>query len=288
MTGKTKVIDPFQQELYQDTPWITRNRELNTQTYDLYNRAIEDLGRQNQDYYEAQASKAMQSAWGDYNRNYQKAVNQNLARNYGRTGSTASTSGGYVTDSLQRQYNDAAARLATQQAQYQDQFINSALNRDLAKLGTYGDIFNTSGVIPEEVDRMNYQIDQQNKQRQWQADATRQMNKKGIMGTIGQIGGTAIGAYFGGPVGAQIGNALGGAIGGSFDNQYVMPGQQASQPSFDISGIDLGDLKSTGNWDKLTNKVKNSKIISNLFGNTANASGGFKPTFSGYTKLFGN
>lgn len=273
MTGKTKVIDPFQQELYQDTPWISRNRELNTQAYDLYSQGLGELGKQDQQYYEGQASRAMQSAWDDYARNYQKAVNQNLARNYGRTGSTASTSGGYVTDSLQRQYNDAAARLATQQAQYQDQFINSALNRDLARLNQYSNAFNTSGKTAEEVDRMNYQIDQENKQRQWQADATRQMNKKGIMGTIGQVGGTAIGAIFGGPVGAQIGNALGGAIGGSFDNQYVTAGQQASQPSFDISGIDLGDLKLTGNWGKLTDKVKNSEIISKFFGNTKMSGG---------------
>lgn len=250
MTGKTKVIDPFQQELYQDTPWITRNRELNTQTYDLYKQAIEDLGRQNQDYYEGQASRAMQSAWNDYARNYQKAVNQNLARNYGRTGSTVSTSGGYVTDSLQRQYNDAAARLATQQAQYQDQFINSALNRDLAKLGTYGDIFNTSGVIPEEVDRMNYQIDQENKQRQWQADATRKMNETGTWGKIGGTAGTVVGgivgAYFGNPaLGAQLGNALGSGVGGSFDDRYVQAGQQASQSnSGGLGGIDLSSLTS--------------------------------------------
>lgn len=266
MTGKTKTIAPFQQELYQDTPWITRNRELNTQTYDLYSNALEDLSRQNQDYYEGLASKAMQSSWDDLNRSYQKAVNQNLARNYGRTGSTASTSGGYVTDSMQRNYNDIASRLASQQAQYQEQFINSALNRDLAKLSQYSNAFNTSGKTAEEVDRMNYQIDQENKQRQWQADATRKMNKRGILGTIGQIGGTVIGGVFGGPVGAQLGNAIGGAIGGSFDDRYVMPTQQASQPSFDISGIDLGDLKSTGNWGKLTSKVKNSNIIQNLFG----------------------
>ena len=271
MTGKTKVIDPFQQELYQDTPWITRNRELNTQTYDLYNRAIEDLGRQNQDYYEAQASKAMQSAWNDYNRNYQKAVNQNLARNYGRTGSIASTSGGYVTDNLQRQYNDAAARLATQQAQYQDQFINSALNRDLAKLGTYGDIFNTSGVIPEEVDRMNYQIDQQNKQRQWQADATKKMNETGTWGKIGGTAGTVVGgivgAYFGNPaLGAQVGNALGSGVGGSFDDKYVMPGQQAPQSN---SGGILGGLDLTS----ITGSKTNGKTASDFFGDMKNLFG---------------
>ena len=285
MTKKTKVIDPFQQDRYEDTPWITRNRELNTQTYDLYKQAIEDLGRQNQDYYEAQASRAMQSAWNDYNRNYQKAVNQNLARNYGRTGSTASTSGSYVTDSLQRQYNDAAARLATQQAQYQDQFINSALNRDLARLGTYGDIFNTSGIYPEQVDFYNYEkVDQANKQRQWQADATKKMNDPGKWGQIGQVGGqivgTAIGSYFGGPVGGQIGGAVGGAaggaLGGQFDTQYVMPGQQASQSnSSSLGGIDLSSLtsllsKSKGN---LTSNV-NSPNTASTFSGSAGIFGG--------------
>lgn len=286
MTKKTKVIDPFQQELYQDTPWISRNRELNTQSYDLFKNQLGEIGKQDQQYYEGLASKAMQSAWGDYNRNYQKAVNQNLARNYGRTGSTASTSGGYVTDSLQRQYNDAAARLATQQAQYQDQFINSALNRDLAKLQAYYAPFQSSGTTTENKDYRNYIVDQENRQRQWTADATKKMNDPGKWGQIGQVGGqivgTAIGSYFGGPVGGQIGGAVGGAaggaLGGQFDTQYVMPGQQASQSESGGFGLDqdmLGSLFS--NFKKGGSKNLASNVSSP---NTAS-------TFSGSAGIFG-
>ena len=219
MTKKKTPKLPMYEE-FQDTPWITRNRELNTQTYDLYSQGLEDLGRQNQDYYEGQASKAMQSAWGDYNRNYQKAVNQNLARNYGRTGSTASTSGGYVTDSLQRQYNDAAARLASQQAQLQDQFINSALSRDLSKLNQYSTAFNNSGAITQDVDKFNYDIRQQNKDRQWQNDVMKQREKTDIFKILSDAGASGFKGF---TTGMQTGNpwaAIGGAIGGSVSGAY--------------------------------------------------------------------
>lgn len=215
MTKKKTPKRPMYQ-LYEDSPWISRNRELNTQAYDLYSQGLEDLGRQNQDYYEGVASKAFQSAWDDYNRNYQKAVNQNLARNYGRTGSTASTSGGYITDSLQRQYNDAAARLASQQAQYQDQFINSALERDLAKLGQYGSAFNTSGKTTEQVDQMNYNTRLMNQDRAWQNDVMRENEKTNWGQVIGKgLGGAVTGFMAGGPIGAVV-----GAVGGAADGYY--------------------------------------------------------------------
>ena len=270
MTGKKKVISPFQQELYEDTPWISRNRELNAQSYDLFKNALTDLGQQDQQYYEGLASRAMGSAYDDLNRNYQNAVNQNLARNYGRFGTTASTSGGYVSDSLQRQYNDMASRLATQQAQYQDQFINSALNRDLAKLQAYYTPFINSGRTTEAVDLMNYKIGQENRQRQWQADATKKMNKTGTWGKVGGAAGTVVGgivgAYFGNPaLGAQLGNALGSGVGGGFDNKYVMAGQQASQSDNGmLGGLDLTSI---------IGSKTNGKTASDFFGDVKNMFG---------------
>lgn len=246
---KTPKLPMYQ--LYEDSPWISRNRELNTQAYDLYSQGLEDLGRQNQDYYEAQASRAMQSAWDDYARNYQKAVNQNLARNYGRTGSTTSTSGGYITDSLQRQYNDQAARLASQQAQLQDQFINSALQRDLARLGQYGNAFNTSGATTEQVDQMNYQTRLKNQDRQWQNDVTR-ANEKFNLGTFAAdtIGGAVGGFMMGGPVGAVV-----GAAGGALNNAY---GSGGANP---VTSAMSSALKA-----KNTNKL-DINTLKQLFGN---------------------
>lgn len=220
-TPKLPLYDTF-----EDTPWISRNRELNTQAYDLYSQGLGELGKQDQQYYEGLASQATRSAWDDYNRNYQNAVNQNLARNYGRTGSTASTSGGYVTDSLQRQYNNAASKLASQQAQLQDQFINSALNRDLAKLNQYGSAFNNSGAITQDVDKFNYDIRQQNKDRQWQNDVMKQREKTDIFKILSDAGasgfkGFTTGMQTGNPY-ATIGGAIGGAASGAY-NAYADP-----------------------------------------------------------------
>lgn len=207
-------------DLYNDSPWISRNRELNAQSYDLFKNALTDLGQQDQQYYEGLASRAMDSAYNDLNRNYQNAVNQNLARNYGRTGSTASTSGGYITDSLQRQYNDMATRMASQQAQLQDQFINSGLNRDLSKLQSYYAPFTNSGLVTEQVDQMNYRTTQDNKYRQWQNDIIRQRNKTDPFQMISNSAASGFKGFTQGASTGNLGAAIGGGIGGAISGAY--------------------------------------------------------------------
>lgn len=282
---------------FEDTPWISRNRELNTQAYDLYSNALGELGKQDQQYYEGQASKAMQSAWGDYNRNYQKAVNQNLARNYGRTGSTASTSGGYVTDSLQRQYNDAAARLASQQAQLQDQFINSALQRDLAKLGQYSGAFNTSGQITQDVDKQNYETRQQNKVRQWQNDVLREKNKTDWLRIASEAGASGFKGFTEGMKTGNIWGAIGGAIGGAASGAYNAYADPTGTYGYQDSWNNIMNSGSSGEgMGGLFGGNNTKQLGSNVGGSTANIAaqnipsnkGGFKPNFSGFTSLFGN
>ena len=214
---KKKQKEVFLLDEYQDTPWISRNRELNAQTYDLTKNQLNELGKQDQQYLEGIVGKAQQSMWNDYNRNYQKAVNQNLARNYGRTGSTASTSGSYVTDSMQRQYNDMASRIGSEGYKMYDQLVNSALNRDLAKLQAYYTPFTDSGKVTEEVDLRNYDIRQENKRRNWINDQIREANKA----DIGKIAGGAIaGAAKGFMSGAGPWGALAGAVAGAADGYY--------------------------------------------------------------------
>lgn len=264
-------------EMREDTPWISRNRELNTQAYDLYSNALGELGKQDQQYYEGIAGKAMQSMWNDYNRNYQKAVNQNLARNYGRTGSTASTSGGYVTDSMQRQYNDSAARLSSQGYGMYDQLVNSALNRDLAKLGQYGNAFNTSGKTTEEVDLMNYQTRLKNQDRQWQNDVMRE-NEKKDWGTV--LSNAAQGAAQGsaaGPWGALAGAVVGAAQGYFGQNGYAenmeflnsMYGNKdrdngSSSNNNQGGGFDYAQIGQLGS--QLGSKISNSKLGTKMKG----------------------
>lgn len=207
-------------DMYQDTPWISRNRELNTQSYDLFKNALADLDKQDQQYYEGLASQAMNSAWGDLNRNYQNAVNQNLARNYGRFGTTGSTGGLYTSDTLQRQYNDMATRMASQQAQTQEQFINSALNRDLAKLQAYYTPFTNSGQTTEAVDLMNYKTAQNNKDRQWQNDVIKQQNKTDPFQMISNGLASGFKGFTQGALTGNLGAAIGGGIGGTVSGLY--------------------------------------------------------------------
>lgn len=282
MTKKKTIYQPLYDE-FEDTPWISRNRELNTQAYDLYSQGLGELGKQDQQYYEGQASKAMQSAWNDYARNYQKAVNQNLARNYGRTGSTASTSGGYITDSLQRQYNDQAARLASQQAQLQDQFINSALQRDLARLGQYGNAFNTSGQTIQAVDKANYDIRQLNKDRQWQNDILREKSRTDLFNILSNAGASGFKGF---TEGMKTGNpwvAIGGAIGGTASgayNAYADPtGQYGYQDTWDNI---MNSGAANNNIGQLTSRVNNNTQSNKQIKSD------FNPNFTGYKGLFGN
>lgn len=216
MSKKKTIYLPLYDE-FEDTPWISRNRELNRDTYDWYRQGLEELGQPSEQLYDTIVGRATQSMWDDYNRNYQKAVNQNIARNYGRTGTTQSTAAGYLADNLQRQYNDSAARISGQA----NQMYNQLLNSNLQRVNLLGNAFNTSGQTTQAVDKANYDIRQQNKDRQWQNDILREKSKTDwikIMSDAGAAG------YKAGLEGMKSGNpwvALGGAIGGTLSGGYA-------------------------------------------------------------------
>lgn len=216
MTKKKIVYQPLYDE-FEDTPWISRNRELNKQTFGDYSQVLSDIGSgTSEDVANRLAGKAMQATWNDYNRNYQKAVNQNIARNYGRTGSTASTSGGYATDSLQRQYNDMASRLSSQSVQLANQYLAN----DLQRANVLGGAFNTSGQTTQAVDKANYDIRQINKDRQWQNDVLKEKNKTDVFRILSEAGASGFKGFTEGMKTGNIWGAIGGAIGGAASGAY--------------------------------------------------------------------
>lgn len=261
-------------EEFQDTPWITRNRELNEQVYPYLQNAYQNLGSFDQDYMRSLADDYSAAQWSDLNRQYQQRVNQNLARNYNRLGTTGGSSSGYSDESWQRYYNDLASRVAGNTAQYYDQLVGNNLQRQLSQLGAYSDLFNTSGNITYGHDTTNQNVRWTNQDRAWQNDVKDYQAKGDMISKIGNTltnaaQGATIGLMTGGPVGAVIGGVGGAATG------YFGSGNK--------SGDTWGSIG--GNIGKMLNKGGGASGTTGNLG--SNVGGGFNPSFSGYTPLFG-
>lgn len=261
-------------EEFQDTPWITRNRELNEQVYPYLTDAYKNLGSFDQDYMKSLADDYSGAQWSDLNRQYQQRVNQNLARNYNRLGTTGGSSSGYSDESLNRYYNDLASRVASNTAQYYDQLVGNNLNRQLQQLDAYNALFNNSGNTTYAHDKTNQEIRWTNQDRAWQNDV-RDYNNSGwnkfanIVGGVVQGAGTGLAASGGNPIGGAIGGVLGGI------------GSSGSQ----INSAQLGQTSSLG-AQTITNLLNRDTSGGGLNLSSNLGSSGFNPSFSGYKGLY--
>lgn len=273
-----KTVDQPMYDLMEDTPWITRNRELNTYSYGLLNDAIANLYNYDQNAMQSVADAYTAAQWNDLNRGYNQAVNQNIARQYNRLGTLGSTSGLYTTEGLQQQYNDLASRVAAQTASQYNNLVNQELNRRLTGLNTYNTLFNNSGQITQQNDLMNYQTAQTNKDRQWQNDVQR---KNWLSNAIGNtIGGAIQGfASSGSPWGALAGGVIGGVQGFSGTGQDGNIGQTvqalnntfAKQTTPTPTNVNTfsGVTGNYGNWGLNTNQLSDTmgnSSFKNLWG----------------------
>lgn len=235
-------------EEYADTPFITRNRELNPMAYDYLTRAMEnlDLYNANPEAYQAVADAYTQAQWNDFNRGYNEAMNQQAANNYNRLGTSNATSNLYTTDSTQRRMNDLASRIAANTASQYNNLVNQEYQRRLGSLGTYANLFNNSGAITEDVDMTNWGIRNENKDRQYMNDVNDYNKKMGMIGGtiqgLSSIGGAVAGGIFGGPAGAMLGGQLGSSMGQAVNNAIgATPMDTSSLPqSFANFGGSLG------------------------------------------------
>lgn len=218
-------------EEYADTPFITRNRELNPMAYDYLTQAMEnlDLYNANPEAYQAVADAYTQAQWNDFNRGYNQAMNQQAANNYNRLGTSNATSNLYTTDSTQRRMNDLASRIAANTASQYNNLVNQEYQRRLGSLGTYANLFNNSGAITENVDMTNWNIRNQNKDRQYMNDVNNNPWNRISGVASGIVQGAQTGFQAGGPWGAVAGGVLGGIGGSSGGN--ALEGLNNSQSS---------------------------------------------------------
>lgn len=230
--GKKTPSRP-QYEQLADTPWITRNRELNTNSYANLNTALNDFQNfnvNNNDYYQSIADAYTNAQWNDLNRAYTQRANQLAARERQRLGTSGSSSSAYNTDSLNRNYDYLASQVAANTANQYNNLVNQAYDRGLANIKLYNTLFNSSGDETQRVDENNWKIRLQNQQNKW-LDEVEGGGGFDIGGAVsGAIGGASAGSEFGLPgavAGAVIGGAAGG-FGGSNQSSSTLGGQAGS------------------------------------------------------------
>lgn len=209
------VARPMMDE-FADTPFITRNRDLNERSYNYLLGGLDNLNRftdRDLNQYQTVADQYTQAQWNDLNRGYQQAINQNAARERNRLGTSGATSSLYNTNSLQNTYNDLATRIAANTASAYNDLINNEYNRRLSNTNLYNNLFNTSGNWTQDVDKTNWQIRNENKYNQWLNDVDENNNTGwNWFARVNQ------GALEGFSEGMKTGNpwvGLGGAIAGS-------------------------------------------------------------------------
>lgn len=228
-----KIPSRPQYEQLADTPWITRNRELNTNSYANLNTALNDFQNfnvNNNDYYQSIADAYTNAQWNDLNRAYTQRANQLAARERQRLGTSGSSSSAYNTDSLNRNYDYLASQVAANTANQYNNLVNQAYNRGLANIKLYNTLFNNSGDETQRVDENNWKIRLQNQQNKW-LDELEGGGGFDIGGAVsGAIGGASAGSAFG-PWGAVAGAVMGGAtggFGGSNQSSSTLGGQAGS------------------------------------------------------------
>lgn len=266
--GKKTPSRP-QYEQLADTPWITRNRELNTNSYANLNTALDDFQNfnvNNNDYYQSIADAYTNAQWNDLNRGYTQQANQLAARERQRLGTSGASSSAYNTDSLNRNYDYLASQVAANTANQYNNLVNQAYNRGLANIKLYNTLFNNSGDVTQRVDENNWKIRLQNQQNKW-LDEVEGGGGFDIGSAIsGAIGGASAGSAFG-PWGAVAGAVAGGAaggFGGSNQSSSTLGGQ---------AGSFLNSLSNNVNTSRTANSI-GSNIGANLANNYFGSSSG--------------
>lgn len=216
-------------DLYADTPYITRNRELNTTVYGDLNEALDNYRnwQNNNDLWQSVADQYTQSQWNDLNRQYQQALNQNAQRERQRLGTYGASSSLYHSDTLQRAYNDMAANIASNTANAYNKLLNQEYLRRANDVNNYNYLFNQTGNVTEGVDRLNWQTKNQNKIIDWQNDMIDyQYNpwNRFTSGLKGAIGGGITGLSTGNPWLGLAGAAVGG-VGGALSSDAINSNQ---------------------------------------------------------------
>lgn len=213
--GKHKAPELPLYDLYSDNIYQTDNRQL-----------AKDLGawlNTNYDTIDA-TSDAYRANQDAYIGNYNNMVRNTLAKNYSgydnaRALGRANT-GLYNTDMGSLYNNDLNTRVSSSNAQQYGDLAKQYFNNQLANLAARYMQYVPSGEDINAVDKLNNNITNQNKDREYYNQIIRDKNKSNPWNIAkSAVEGGIKGASWGGPIGAVIGTVAGAGQG--FANEYT-------------------------------------------------------------------
>lgn len=253
---KKKVKAPVYEE-FKDNEYISGLRQDIPEYRDYANNLLYSLdvtSPETQQKYQDIANQYTQSMWDDLNRGYLQNYNTMNQRNYNRFGSLGSTGALYGQETMQRDYNDAASRLASQTANAYQNLINNYYNQKLNSYNAANNAYTNAGNNITAIDQANWQLRNQNIAAKYVADTQNAQAQNPIIRTIvGAANGAQAGAQSGGGWwGALAGAAIGGT-GAALDTsgkEYTL-----NNPMSNLKGL-FGN-KSSGNNIDLNNKGNN-------------------------------
>lgn len=160
------------------------------------------------------ADKAYSTMWDDTLANQRRQNNQLAAANYNRFGSLGNTSSIYNQELFNRQQNDLASRLASEQYQMLDNLVNSDYNRRTNSFNNIYNMYNNAGKLINSLDNANWDIRNNNIEAKYVADVQNAQNNGGWFGGLtGAATGALGGLVTAGPWGALAGGLAGGLSG---------------------------------------------------------------------------
>ena len=269
-------------EQQADTPWITRNRDMNTWSYknvaDNINRVnvFDDATRQSLNDYVDDIYNRSKS---DFDRTYSQTMNKYLARDYNRLGTTGASTSLLNRDNYNLQQQRALADLAYNRATTYEDMINQELSRRYKFLDTNYNYFTDSGKTIQDFDNANWQIRNANKDIQYLNDIQGYNSKMNTWNAIGKtlstVGGAVANAFLPGSgfVVTGLGNSLtdafaspinasGSSLYGIYNNKgtgYVGNSYGNSQNL--LPYLLSGDSSNTTDWlSNIINKTKSNNI----------------------------
>lgn len=252
-SSKSKPKVPMYQEM-ADTPWITRNRELNTNTYNNINR---DLNRVNvfDDAIKQQLNAYNDSIYNravkDFDTDYATAMGKTLARDYNRFGTTGGSTSLLSRDLANRTLQRKLADMEYNRAINYEDMVDRELQRRYNWLDNNYKYFTNSGNEIQTNDLRNWQIRNQNLDRRYYNDVQDYNNslEHQTDKLIHKIGG-AVASIWLGPAGIEMGNAMSDAF--ASDAQNMLGGSNGIGSKLYGSNYNWGDavgyLGAKRNW----------------------------------------
>lgn len=159
-----------------ENAYNTSNRKM---TGNLGNWLIDNydtvgtVSQDQQQRYSDIADKAMSSSWDDFDRQLAKSQSEANARAYNHFGSLTNTPALYDQETFTRHANAGATDLGSVVAKYKNSLVNQDINRQLQAWKQYSNMYNKAGEDITTLDAYNWNIRNQNKDRQYTNDISK-------------------------------------------------------------------------------------------------------------------